>query len=252
MIPQTLGGAPDNIWNRLFFSVVPDRFWEQHVELRKLVALVKPKRILEIGVCHGDGAICMIREARKHNEDVEYYGVDCFEDGFSHESNPKVEITKMGKVEKRLSKLEIPIHLFRGDSTKVLPKIIPTLPPMDFIYIDGGHSYKTCKSDWENSRKLMHEGSVVVFGDYNCYDGVTKVVDEIKESGDYKLQFFDQNLVMVASGKGYYTCFCQPFWEKCRARGLELLIFFLGSASFSSPRVHPRSGEGVWLRRFIE
>jgi predicted O-methyltransferase YrrM len=37
---------------------------------------------------------------------------------------------------------------------------------MDFIFIDGGHSFETIQSDWDNVKHRMHDETVVVFDDY--------------------------------------------------------------------------------------
>jgi predicted O-methyltransferase YrrM len=64
--------------------------------------------------------------------------------------------------------------------------MITELPVMDLIFIDGGHSYGTVKSDWNCCKQLMHHDTVVVFDDYVNPDavkhegyGVNAVVDEI-------------------------------------------------------------------------
>ena len=68
--------------------------------------------------------------------------------------------------------------LFKGDSVETLPKEVKTLPKMDLIFIDGGHSYATAKSDWENSRFLMHNETAVFFHNYD-FSGVKRVIDNI-------------------------------------------------------------------------
>jgi len=81
-----------------------------------------------------------------------------------------------------LEKTGAKVYLFKGDSRETLPRELKKLPKMDFIHIDGGHSYDVVKSDWENSRKLMHERTVVMFDDYEIEEGVTKVVNEINRA----------------------------------------------------------------------
>ena len=79
----------------------------------------------------------------------------------------------------RLKKTGANIRLFKGNTRNVLPKVVKTLPKMDLIYIDGGHSYDVVKSDWINAKKLMHKHTVVVFHDYGIEEGVTRTVKEI-------------------------------------------------------------------------
>ncbi len=61
---------------------------------------------------------------------------------------------------------------------------------LDFVYIDGGHSYETVNSDWENVQKIMHPKTIVVFDDYKSIEGVTRVVSEISESELYDVSFY--------------------------------------------------------------
>jgi predicted O-methyltransferase YrrM len=95
----------------------------------------------------------------------------------------------MDFVKNKLSKFEslgVSINLFKGDTTKTLPLELGRLPQMDLVFIDGGHSYKTVKSDWECVKRLISKGSVVIFDDYvneagvaHMNMGVNRLVDEI-------------------------------------------------------------------------
>jgi hypothetical protein len=60
---------------------------------------------------------------------------------------------------------------------------------MDLIFIDGGHSYPTVKSDWENSKSLMHNKTAVFFHNYN-FSGVKQVVDNIPRE-QYQVEIID-------------------------------------------------------------
>lgn len=149
---------------------------------------LKAKNIMEIGTWKGARAKGMIETAAKHRPvgEVHYYGFDLF-----HTMDPDTYAKEISKqppsradIEKELQATGAVIHLFEGDTTKTLPAAVATLPKMDFIYIDGGHSYETILSDWENSAKLMHETTAVVFDDYweNRKDGAGPIVDKIDKT----------------------------------------------------------------------
>jgi hypothetical protein len=55
------------------------------------------------------------------------------------------------------------IFLFKGDTREVLPKVVNTLPMMDFIFIDGGHSLETMENDWRYAQVVMGLNTFVVF-----------------------------------------------------------------------------------------
>lgn len=142
-----------------------------------LPSLIKmfPFRVLEIGIAMGLGANLIINTLKKAGFQVEYYGFDLF------------EISEMDDIKAKLEKTGVIVRLFKGDSRETLPAMIKSLPKMDFVLIDGGHSHDVVKSDWGWIRGLMHERTVVVFDDYKRVEGVTKVVDEIdKEIYDVK------------------------------------------------------------------
>ena len=126
-------------------------------------------KVLEIGVAGGENARNMVKAALCNfsPEEVEYFGFDLFD----NESWLK-------QVKQKLNEIGCKFELFKGDSVKTLPKTVKNLPKIDLIFIDGGHSYVTVKSDWENSRTLMHEKTAIFFHNYD-FTGPKKVVDNI-------------------------------------------------------------------------
>jgi len=66
---------------------------------------------------------------------------------------------------KRLTKAKA--SLFKGNTRETLPDVVNTLPKMDLIYIDGGHSIETTRNDWKYAQQLMDSHTVVYFDDYN-------------------------------------------------------------------------------------
>lgn len=176
-IPQTLGGTPDNVWNNFVYWRYPSTR-----QLIRWVRKVRPRRIMEIGVYRGRSAEKMIKTAKSAGvKNPEYYGFDLFEKPPEYEGKYFGGFPPLEEVRSRLQKTKAKIFLLRGNTCETLPREIRNLPKMDFIYIDGGHSYKTVKNDWENARKLMHAQTIVVFDDYDVEKGVTKLVNEIND-----------------------------------------------------------------------
>jgi len=135
---------------------------------------------MEIGVADGENAKRMVMAAYKNFpvEDVEYYGFDLF--GWNDDSHMK-------RVIKKLEATGCKFKLFKGDSTITLTKFVKDLPMMDLIFIDGGHSYPTVDSDWENSKNLMHDETAVFFHNYD-FSGPKRVVDDIsRDEYDVKI-----------------------------------------------------------------
>ncbi len=149
---------------------------------------------MEIGVFHGVTAEQIIKAAMSNfrADEIEYYGFDLFSMSPDYEGHFGVPSTSE-EVVKKLRKTGAKIRLFKGNTREILSRVVGNLPKMDFIFIDGGHSYKTMKSDWENSKRLMHSRTIVILDNVN-HPGVRKVLGEIN-----KLDFVIEIL------SGYYA-----------------------------------------------
>jgi len=169
---------------KLLFTREPKRY--RH--LFNIIKNYKCRRIMEIGVWNGNHAIKMIEKAKKYwlPEEIEYYGFDLFED--IDKEMIKAEVSKkppsMNTVKEKLEKMDAKIMLYKGNTLNTLPEAIKNLPKMDFIFIDGGHSIKTIQNDWNYSKKLMHDKTVLIFDDYWNMEGsgCNRVVDFIDRS----------------------------------------------------------------------
>jgi predicted O-methyltransferase YrrM len=148
-----------------------------------------PKTILEIGVFNGAFAKRMLLSATNSvNGNVSYTGVDLFEDLTSevHKREISLWASKKASVYKDLSKIKnAKISLLKGYSSDLLP-LLEGKMKFDLILIDGGHSYKTVKSDFDFAKKLINTNGAIFFDDYVNSQGVlkegygiNKVVDNI-------------------------------------------------------------------------
>ena len=129
----------------------------------------RPSSIIEIGVYNGNRAIELIETAKIFNKQVEYYGFDLFEEFYETKNRVKIELSKFPlskkDIQNKLNKLA-KIRLLKGDTKKTLPKFIRQKKKVDFIFIDGGHSVNTIKSDWNAIKKIISKKSLVIFDDY--------------------------------------------------------------------------------------
>ena len=147
------------------------RGYGSHSFLNEYIRKNNCKRNMEIGVANGENAITMVEVAIKNfaPEDVEYYGFDFFVGSSFHQ------------VEEKLKRTGCKFKLFKGDSVETLLRAVQTLPKMDLIFIDGGKSYTEARSDWENSKTLMHDGTAVFVHNYE-FSGVRRMVDNISRT----------------------------------------------------------------------
>ena len=171
----------------------------------------KPKNFLEIGIFHGVTArnVCELLY-KTHNNSFKYIGIDKFDldkkenNEFIpsvHFKNPlkqfyyryivKENPYSLKSVKNLLKKFDKNVFIFKGDSKIVLPKI--DLNEIDYVFLDGGHSYDTVKSDLNNCKVVVENNGIVLCDDYDLSyaPGVKKAIDEfvIKEQYDIKILF---------------------------------------------------------------
>ncbi len=158
----------------------------------------KPKFFLEIGVFHGVTArnVCELLY-KIHKNNFKYIGLDLFEKNDENKaeiipntnfSNPLKRIYfryikkqnpySLDAVKDLLSKFKNNIHLIKGNSNKVLPKI--DMSKIDFVFLDGGHEYETVINDLKHCLEVLKNGGTVLCDDYDLTyaPGVKKAIDE--------------------------------------------------------------------------
>ena len=155
--------------------------------LFKIIKNNKCKNIMEIGTYNGDNALRMIEKASKNvpENQIQYYGFDLFElsddETMLEEFSPSCKPPLLETVREKLGKTKAKIHLYKGYTKDVLPRVINELPKMDIVKIDGGHSVETIENDWKYVQEVMNDKTFVIFDDYwNREDaGCKKVVESI-------------------------------------------------------------------------
>lgn len=199
----------------------------RYKQLAKIVQHYKPSTIVETGTWNGGRAIEMALAAFEHTDEVHYIGFDLFEE--ANEELDKYEMNSkphnmVEAVEFRLSEFAqvmnktgktFTFELHKGDTKKTLP-LCSSVNEADFAYIDGGHSYETVKSDFDNLKHIP----ALVFDDYFTEDsngvlphednlGVNKLIKEISAFGKVVLPSIDgvkgggvTHLAFVAMKKG--------------------------------------------------
>ena len=170
-----------------------------------LVEEYKPKNVLEIGVFCGVTSrnICELLKTN-FGSDFRYYGLDLFgstktssvdeiEPKFLENqkfSNPlktiyynfikKENLNSKISVENFLKKFSQNIELIQGDTRMTLEKV--PLSEIDFVFLDGGHSYDTVLSDLQKLYDNMKNNSRIVCDDFA---GITKIESVEKAIKDF-------------------------------------------------------------------
>ena len=170
-----------------------------------LVEEYKPKNVLEIGVFCGVTSrnICELLKTN-FGSDFRYYGLDLFgstktssvdeiEPKFLENqkfSNPlktiyynfikKENLNSKISVQNFLKKFSQNIELIEGDTRVTLEKV--PLSEIDFVFLDGGHSYDTVLSDLHKLYDNMKNNSKIVCDDFA---GITKIESVEKATKDF-------------------------------------------------------------------
>jgi hypothetical protein len=169
------------------------------------VSFYKPKNFLEIGVFCGVTArnTCdLLNQINGIN--FNYTGIDLF-GGDKNTSTDEIEpkfllnqkfsnplkniyynfllrenLNSISSVQKLLTKYKNSIKLIAGDTNSVLNNI--DLNKIDFIFLDGGHSYKTVTNDLEILYKtLSGKKAVVLCDDYGDESYIKEVKNAIND-----------------------------------------------------------------------
>lgn len=178
------------------------RYQQLYFQLSKLLDDWPTHRvnILEIGTYDGGTAIGLMDLCHSRKFVPFYIGIDLFESMSKDRQKEEIGKSKMApsfkKVEQRIRDTDYKFRLFHGDSRQILPEIIlhGLVPQQDFIFIDGGHSIETVRSDWSCVRGLMHDSTVVMFDDYYHHNeklGPRPLIDELRKDPKFVVEILD-------------------------------------------------------------
>ena len=154
--------------------------------LAKEIAKLKPNTILEVGTTNGRSSAIMLEEAVKHNSTVKYFGFDLFEDmteELAVQEHHGKKLPSMSIASQKLARYNV--AFIKGNTKETLAEFSHE-EPIDFVFIDGGHSVETIQSDWDNVKRLISDSSVVIFDDYYKERedvGCKTVVDSLESEG---------------------------------------------------------------------
>ena len=166
----------------------------------------KPKSFLEVGVFHGVTARNVCEALFEiHGNNFKYIGLDLFEES-EQNKNEIIPNTKFSNplktfyfryikrqnpyslecVEDLLSKFKSNVHLIKGNSNKLLPKI--DMNKIDYIFLDGGHEYNTVMNDLNCCVETIKNKGTILCDDYDLSQapGVKKAIDEFVLRNDFK------------------------------------------------------------------
>ena len=126
------------------------------------IHIIKPKKIIEIGLAQGLRSFQMIKEANFFNKEIEFCGYDVFDtkDQNWHKivGNGK-QVYSQSDISRILMPLDANIKFFPGMTSDTLWKNHNTA---DLVFIDGDHRIEAIKKDFNS----VKNSKVIVFDDY--------------------------------------------------------------------------------------
>ena len=165
------------------------------------IEIYKPKNFIEVGVFQGVTSRNVCEKLYEiHKENFLFHGIDIFEDTninidnkemtIKHNkiSNPfkhlifniilKKNLFSIDSIYSFLKKFKNNVELYKGFSETELPKI--DMSKIDMVFLDGGHSYETVRSDLSLILKGIKKNKIIICDDYDQVNyGVKKAVDEL-------------------------------------------------------------------------
>lgn len=162
----------------------------RYYDLINIVKMYKRKNLLEVGTWSGDTACAMIQAAfEAGTTTVHYTGIDLFEEATSETDKREFNVKTHPSFKAVSLKFEdlagiyaaegktLTYHLIKGDSREKLKILndgslcgLYNIFP-DFVFIDGGHSRDTVKSDYNYCKGLP----VLILDDYYTQDDSGKL-----------------------------------------------------------------------------
>ena len=180
-------------------SIAPLQIKEEIHALLKILDDRKPKKLLEIGTAAG-GTLFLL--TRVSDPEATIISIDMPEGKFGGEFYPNWK----SPVYESFSLKQQKIYLLRSDSHQfaTLEKIKKILgqQKLDFLLIDGDHSYEGVKKDFEMYSPFVAEGGIVAFHDVNLgpsenVGGVPQFWREIKS------KYFNAEIIHNMEGESY-------------------------------------------------
>ncbi len=153
---------------------------EGHLLFKVARSLRDNSVIVEIGAFKGKSA-CFIAEGID-SRNCEFYSIDTWYNDGMKEGRQDVFADFLRNTEPYKGKIK-PLRGYSYEARKDWPE----QKKIDFLWIDGDHSYAGVKRDIEDWAPLVKKNAVICFHDYRDEPDVKKAVDELAAAG--KIRF---------------------------------------------------------------
>jgi len=148
-------------------------------------------KVVEIGSYRGKSTCYIATGLRlSNNTSGKVHAVDVWTKGATNSAKYHTQDT-YDIFKKQVSELELD-DLITPHMNTSLDAAKKHTRPIDMLFLDGNHKYKSIHEDWEAWKVFLKEGSTIAFHDHaEKYPGVMQVVDE-EVMPNYKLMDIHQ------------------------------------------------------------
>lgn len=163
-------GFNPNKWSDLHFGEASSI--EEYAFLFGITAMLRPKKVLEIGTSTGLGTSAILMGSSMTGQNVTITTIDI-------KSN-KVKEENISKIIGNLDN----INFLIGHSHDELKSLCEENEKFDFCFIDGGHDFDTVLEDWNLCKKLSN---FFIFHDSDSEKGVSSVIEIIENDKEFRI-----------------------------------------------------------------
>jgi len=163
-------------------GIAPAQYEREFNSLVKIYRQLKPVYVVEIGSWKGGTLWHWLKNTRR--------GAHVVSVNFSPELWGPPEPEFDNRIWNEWAPEGVTLHTITGNSRhkRVISQVAAICPHIDFLFIDGDHSYEGIKADWENYSGMVKHGGVVAMHDLIAPAGreriqVGKFFKELKEVG---------------------------------------------------------------------
>lgn len=153
--------------------------------LFKLVEYFKPKTILELGTSLGISTLFMALAADNSKTQI-----------ITFEGCPQIA----EKAKENFEELEQEnIEIIIGNIDKTLQKNLPSLPSLDFVFLDANHRYEPTLNYFNQILEKCHNDTIIILDDIHWSEGMEKAWKEIikNEKVTVSIDLFQVGLIFL-------------------------------------------------------
>jgi hypothetical protein len=165
-----------------------------------LIKLIKPSKIFEFGTFLGYSTSLFLKNSNKKcvtisidlGTQISYNELknginenDILKNDKTNDDYLRIVQSKSGPIyiKTDIERKNNRLILLNGDSREISLERLGIIGAVNFVFIDGGHTYDIVKSDTEKALKMVKKG-IIVWHDYNSkiHGDVTSFVDQLSSS----------------------------------------------------------------------